>query len=171
MLRMEIAKNVTDPRFMRLFSISFPENEKIPLRNLRRTFGRGGVLRMFYDSDRFVGICYTFEANGIIFLVYLATVPELQSMGYGSEILDYMATEKKNRYMFLVLEQENGTPAEMKICRRRKEFYRRNGWKDTGCKLLSDGYYFDSMYLDNYIPEDDMISTIKYYEEVHTGAR
>lgn len=171
MLRAEIAKDVTDPRFISLYSAAFPETEKIPLRNLRRTFGRGGILRLFFDNDRYVGLCYTFEVNGVIFLVYLAVRDDLRSLGYGSEILEYMASEKKNKKMFLVVEQECGTPAEIKLKHRRKEFYRRNGWKDTGCKLLSDGYYFDSMYLDNSIPEEDLISTIKYYEEVHTGAR
>lgn len=171
MLKVTVSKRTDIPEFATLYSASFPANEKIPLGNLRRTFGRGGNLFLFHEENRFVGFCYAFEYGGNIFLVYLATEPELRGMGYGSEILDYMATYKKRKSMFLVVEKECGTPEECRLRRRRKDFYKRNGWKDTGCELLSDGVYFDSMYLDTPIPENDMIATIRYYEEIHTGER
>ena len=169
MLRSVETTDTDNSDFKCLFESSFADFEKIPFANLRRTFGKGGVLRLFYDGDRFTGLCYTFERDSTVFLVYIATLPELRGHGYGSEILGLTAEANKGKRLFLVLEKEEGTPEERKLKHRRKEFYHRNGWRDTGVDLLSDGYFFDSMYLGEYIPEDRMKATVRAYENIHNG--
>lgn len=151
-----------------LYMSSFPPEERIPYGNTMRTFGRGGDLEIFRDGGDFVGFCYSFEHEGSVFLVYIATLPELRGRGYGAKILDEMRRIKAGRDMFLVLEGTDGSPEdEMRI--RRRGFYLRNGCSDTGVRILSDDVYFDSMNVLGTNTEDSMVATVKRYEDVHNG--
>ncbi len=171
MLREVLSRDLNDPRFQRLYLTAFPEFERIPLRNLQRTFGRGGKLKFYYDSDVFVGITFTFETEDTVFFVYFAVVPEQRGKGYGTDILSMVAESKGRKRMFLVLEKVSGEGEEHRIRKARRDLYLRNGWRPAGTELLSDGYWFEAMYIDVPIPEEELLATVKYYEEVHTGER
>lgn len=155
--------------FRSLYESSFPPEEKIPYENLMRTFGRGGDLEMFYDEGSFVGFCYSFEHDGNVFLVYIATLPHLRGNGYGRQMLDMMRSIKSGRNMFLVLEEVGGTPEEAELRRRRRGFYLRNGCVDACTRLLSDDVMFDSMGVCGTNTADSMRATVEYYEDVHNG--
>ncbi len=151
-----------------LYMRSFPPEERIPYGNTLRTFGRGGDLEVFRDGGRFVGFCYTFEHAGSVFLVYIATLPELRGKGYGAAILDEIRRMKAGRNVFLVLEGTDGSPEDgMRV--RRRGFYLRNGCTDTGVRILSDDVYFDSMSVMGTNTEGSMVATVKMYEDVHNG--
>ena len=151
-----------------LYDTSFPDEERIPYGNLERTFGCGGELVTFEDGGRFVGFCYSFEHEGIVFLVYIATVPGCRGRGYGSEMLDAVRRMKEGRTVFLVLEgSDSSDPADIR--NRRREFYLRNGCKDTGFRVLSDDVYFDSMFVQGSCSERTVDAAVRYYEDVHNG--
>lgn len=171
MLREVITRDVSDPRFLQLYRGSFPDSERIPIRNIQRTFGRGGTLRFFFDSDVFVGFTFAFETEGTIFFVYLAVEPSQRGKGYGTDILSMMAESKGRKHMFLVLEKVSGEGEEYRVRKARRDLYLRNGWHPTGTDILSDGFWFESMYIDSQVTEEEMLATVKYYEEVHTGER
>ncbi len=171
MLREVLTRDLNDPRFQHLYLTAFPESERIPLRNIQRTFGRGGKLRFYFDSDEFVGFTFAFETEDTVFFVYLAVVPGHRGKGYGTDMLSMMAETKGRKRMFLVLEKVSGEGEEYRIRKARRDLYLRNGWHPTGTDLLSDGCWFESMYIDSQIPEDELLATVKYYEEVHTGER
>ena len=151
-----------------LYLGSFPPEERIPFGNTMRTFGRGGDLEVFTDDGEFVGFCYSFEHDGNVFLVYIATRPELRGKGYGAMMLDEMRRIKAGRNIFLVLEGTDGSPEDaMRI--RRKGFYLRNGCTDTGVRILSDDVYFDSMSVLGTNTEESMVRTVTMYEDIHNG--
>ena len=167
MFRAESVKEI--PECVRtLYEHSFPSEEKIPYGNLMRTFGRGGDLELFYDDDSFVGFCYSFESEGSVFLVYIATLPELRGKGYGARMLQEMRSIKEGRDMFLVLEGTDGTDAD-EIRIRRHNFYIRNGCTDTGERILSDDVYFDSMNVLGTNTFESMDRTVRLYEDIHNG--
>ena len=151
-----------------LYLRSFPPEERIPFGNTMRTFGRGGDLEIFTDDGGFVGFCYSFEYEGSVFLVYIATLPELRGRGYGARMLDEIRRIKAGKDVFLVLEGTDGSPEDaMRI--RRKGFYLRNGCTDTGVRILSDDVYFDSMNVQGSNTEESMNRTVRMYEDIHNG--
>ena len=152
-----------------LYESSFSRTEKIPIGNLNRTFGRGGILRAYYDGDLFVGFTFGFIDDGIMFLVYFATVPELRGKGYGSEILKMLREEFRDLRIFLVVEPCDPNAPDIAVRKRRQEFYRRNGCKDTGVKVLSDDEWFDTMSVRGDLSEKEMVGTIGLYEDIHNG--
>ena len=167
---MLFAESVTEiPEEVRsLYMASFPPEERIPYGNTMRTFGRGGDLEIFTDDGQFVGFCYSFESEGSVFLVYIATLPGLRGKGYGAMMLDEMRRIKAGRNMFLVLEGTDGSPEDgMRI--RRRNFYLRNGCTDTGVRILSDDVYFDSMNVLGSNTEQSMNRTVRMYEDIHNG--
>ena len=164
------AESVTEiPEEVRsLYMASFPPEERIPYGNTMRTFGRGGDLEIFTDDGKFIGFCYSFEYQNSVFLVYIATLPELRGKGYGAKMLDGMRTIKAGRDMFLVLEGTDGSSEDaMRI--RRRNFYLRNGCTDTGVRILSDNVYFDSMNVLGNNTEQSMNRTVRMYEDIHNG--
>ena len=135
MLRSIESTNFNDPRFLSIYRVSFPPEEQIPPIFLARTIGHGGHLRFYYDSDVFVGFSLTFDYDGIRFITYIAVVPELRNMGYGSDILDYIASDGTPRGMFLTAEVVEGEGDVVKQRSDRRRFYRRNGWKPSGYRI------------------------------------
>lgn len=94
MLTVRVSEDIGNPDFVELYESSFTAEEKIPLKNLARTFGNGGNLDFYYDSDVFVGFTFCFEHDKITFFVYFATCPACRNKGFGSKILEIM----KNQY-------------------------------------------------------------------------
>ena len=167
MLRADVPDGIPE-RVRSLFLESFPPEERIPFENLIRTFGRGGDLIEFLDGDEFVGFCYSFEHDGYVFLVYIATRPELRGRGYGAEMLDFIRRRKDGRRVFLVLEGTDGSPEDaMRI--RRRNFYLRNGCTETGARILSDDVYFDSLNVQGTSTPESMDRTVRIYEDIHNG--
>jgi GNAT superfamily N-acetyltransferase len=168
MLRCVESENLLDPRFLQLYDVSFPPNEKIPPVLLSRTIGKGGKMRYFYDSDLFVGFCLTFEYGGISFVVYLAVSPTLRGEGYGSDILDHVSSEENLRGMFLTAEVTEGEGDDLRQRHDRRRFYRRNGWKPTGIRV--PGKIDMEVYvLDSDIPRDDILRTRERFYDVIDG--
>ena len=164
MLRCVETDNLRDTRFLSLYDISFPANEKIPPVELRRTIGHGGRMLYFFDSDVFVGFCLTYEYDGIAFVVYLAVPPHLRGEGYGSDILDHVASERNLRGMFLTAEVTDEKAADSRQRRDRRRFYRRNGWKPTGIVITGrvdmEVYTLDS----NLQREEILLTRERFYQ-------
>ncbi len=169
MLTAREAADVTDTVFQKLYDVSFTPEEKIPLENLKRTFGKGGKLLFYYDNDTFVGFTYCFEQKNITFFVYFATCPKFRNRGYGSQILGMIKQRYSGRKLFLVVESLDEIAPDSELRSRRHRFYERNGWRNANTRLLSDGYYFDSMYLGEPVDGKEMSSAVEYYENVHNG--
>ncbi|MCQ2070191.1 MAG: GNAT family N-acetyltransferase [archaeon] len=126
-------------------------------------------MRFYFDSSEFVGFCYTFEYKTSVYLAYLAVCPELRGEGYGSEIVDMVLGEYKHHNVFLTVEKEFGNIEEMRIRHRRREFYRHNGWRDTGLVFVSEGLEFNAFYVDSMIHEEDLHETLRYFEHAQRG--
>ena len=125
MMRHVETTNLLDPRFLNLYNSAFPNIERIPPHLLARTIGHGGHMRYYYDSDVFVGFSFVFEIDDIRFITYLAVVPELRGEGYGSDILESIASDGSPRGMFLTAEVVDGEKDGMKQRYDRRRFYRR----------------------------------------------
>ncbi len=151
-----------------LYSETFPEEEKVPFRNLLRTEGRGGRMLSFSDGGAFAGFAYMFSSGDLTFLVYLAVLPECRGKGYGAQAVDIIRRSSEGR-VFSVMEKPDCGFSDPAACARRRRFYERNGCTVPGIDLVSDGYVFDAIFLGEPIPADEMQDAVCFYESVHNG--
>ena len=158
-----------DERIRRLYESSFSETEKIPLENIYRTIGRGGNLRFYRDDGRFIGFTFSFVDGDRMFLVYFATLPELRGQGYGGQILARIREDFEGVRTFLVVEPVDDSAPDREMRRRRQAFYRRNGCFDTGIQVISDDEWFDTLFVQGVLTEEEMVSTVTLYENIHNG--
>ncbi len=154
--------------FWNLYQVSFSETEKIPRENLQRAMDKGAALYTYYD-DGFVGLTYQYTSEDRVFFIYLATDPEKRNKGYGVRILDRFREINAGKRIFLVLEpcDPNAEDYDMRV--RRSRFYQRNGGIPTGIQVISDDYWFDTMFIQGELTAEEMDSTVREYEDIHNG--
>jgi len=157
------------PDFIKLYTFSFSDKEKIPLANLDRAMKKGAVLDVYYESWRFIGFTYSFIDGDKMFLIYFATESYLRGKGFGKFILEETRLKYKDKRIFLVTEPEDPEASDNDIRIRRQNFYLRNGCKKTGVKVLSDDVWFDTMFVQGELTEQEMVDTIRLYEDIHNG--
>lgn len=153
----------------RLYSATFPGQEKVPFRHLIRTFGKGGDMISFFDGETFVGFAYMFTSGDLTFLVYLAMLPESRGKGYGSQAMDLIRKFKDGNRIFSVMETPGCGFSDPEVCAKRRQFYERNGCTVPGILLRSDEYDFDSIYLGSPISAEEMQDAVERYESVHNA--
>ncbi len=96
-----------------------------------------------YDNDRFVGFCVTVLHRSMVYLFFLAITPENRSKGYGSLILSLLSDIYKS-YQFTVdfeMVEENAPNYDQRV--KRKQFYMKNGFHETGHFLTYFGVSYE----------------------------
>lgn len=124
----------------RLYLDAFPREERMPfpmmvaMSKLWNTEFWG-----FYDGETLCGLTYLAFNGKILFVMFLAVNESLRSKGYGSAILQ----EIKNRYpgkkIIITIESCDELVPDIEMRKRRKEFYLRNGFKETGYMIKLAG--------------------------------
>lgn len=96
-----------------------------------------------YDKDSFIGFCVIVRYADIAYLFFLAITPENRSKGYGSTILATLSEQYKSSRFVVDFEmiEEQAPNAEQRI--RRKDFYLRNGFRETGHFLAYFGVSYE----------------------------
>ena len=92
----------------------------------------------FYDGDTFCGFIYLAHNRNIIFVMFFAVDEKLRSKGYGSTILQEIQKKYPKKKIIISIEPCDETAPDIETRKRRKDFYLRNGYKETGymIKLL-----------------------------------
>ena len=136
-----------------LYTEAFPPVERIPLRKLIR---RGYDFEGAYEGEELVGLYCTVPGDGMTFLFYLAVRKDLRGRGYGSEILRKVCEDSSVSVVLNIEYTGEDTPEDDGKLRR-KVFYLRNGFTDSGYVLedeqgrfnvLSDGEFDAGRYSD-----------------------
>lgn len=154
------------PQVQALYESAFPENERIPIKQLldnkiKREFWA------FFDGTRrenhgekgdseiaafhtFCGFSNSISYGDITNIVYFAVVPELRSRGYGSQILQAIREKHPDSRIVVDIEVEEDSKdaEELERRNRRRKFYQRNGfnaapveyhWQGEHYRLLTAG--------------------------------
>ena len=158
-----------DDEVYSLYESSFSETEKIPIENIDRALSGDAFLNRYVEGDEFIGFTMGYVCRDMMFLVYFATKPELRGKGCGSAILNMLREEFEGYRIFLVTEPLDPGARDIDIRTRRQDFYRRNGCRDTGIRVISDNEVFDTMFVQGSLTEGEMVSVISEYEDVHNG--
>lgn len=113
-----------------LYQKSFPENEHMSLTWLFDDINKGECLG-FYQNHRLSGFAILCNHNQITNILYLAVQRDLQNQGIGTYILEYINNIKKN-LLVVDIENENSKADNFQQRIRRKQFYLKNGFLETG---------------------------------------
>lgn len=116
---------------------AFPKEEQYPFWILRFLALRKGVDYLaHYDHDMFCGISYTSGTEHMLYVLYLAVNDEIRSKGYGTKMLQHLQETSGKKEITLNIEPLDKNVANYEQRVRRMEFYRRNGFSDTGYRLV-----------------------------------
>ena len=144
----------------RLYRTAFPKIERHPVMELfsASSGGRAEFLR-FSENGKFIGLAYMIVSGSVAFLLYLAVDGRKRSMGYGSAMLKAIKKRYDGKDVVLLIESLHEECGNMDIRVRRKGFYLRNGFHDTGFLQRSCGGEA------NY----DILSTAEQFDEEAYG--
>lgn len=119
---------------------AFPRSERFAMWELHLLafWNRKIDFLAFYDNSTLVGVAYTVYTDKMAIPLYLAVDRKQRSHGYGAAILN----DLKERYhgIPLTVESEIAQPdaENFRQRQRRIEFYKRNGFSETGWYLTDD---------------------------------
>lgn len=119
---------------------SFHKNERMPfpmmvaMSKLWHTEFSG-----FYDGDTLCGLAYLAHNSKIVFVMFLAVDRTLRSKGYGSAILRKIQNEYPDKKIIISIEPCDQNAPDIELRTRRKDFYMRNGYKETGYMMKLNG--------------------------------
>ena len=139
------------PQVKTLYESAFPENERIPIKQLldnkiKREFWA------FFDKEegassaapKFCGFSNSISLGDITNIVYFAVVPELRSRGYGSQILQAIREKHPNSRIVVDIEVEEDSKdaEELERRNRRRDFYLRNGFGSSPVDYVWQGEHY-----------------------------
>lgn len=121
-----------------IFKYSFPKEERMPffmMLLLSKTQNMEFI--SFYDGDTLCGFVYMASNQNITFIIYLAVDEQLRSKGYGSCMISDIQQMYPNNKIVLYIDQpdEDALDKEQRI--KRKAFYLRNNFKESGYLVQS----------------------------------
>lgn len=113
------------------------------------------------DAGAFVGFMAVQTYGDLAYLFFLAIDPSCRSKGYGSravETLRSLYPDKKQVVDFEILDE---TANNYKQRKKRKEFYLRNGYKETGLFLSYLGVDYEVMCMNDDFDSDEFKEMMK----------
>ena len=134
-----ITKDFQDyTKFSALYRSAFPRAERIPVRFLMNR-GIGSALTACYDRETFCGFYSTLTFGDITHILFLAVDDTLRNRGYGSAFLKLISHHYPQNRIILDIETEDAAASNYKQRVRRKAFYERNGYNESGIEYCWRG--------------------------------
>ncbi len=120
-------------RFKALYRKAFPRAERIPVRLLMNR-KPDSALKACYDGDVFCGFYSTITVGDITHILFLAVDDGLRNRGYGSALLELISRRYPENRIILDIEAEDSKAGNNEQRIRRKAFYEKNGYVESGIK-------------------------------------
>ena len=138
---MEVKKvRLSSSDVKRIYFDSFPKSERMPfpmMVSMSKLWNTDFL--SFYDGDVLCGFVYLAHNSKIVFVMFLAVDKTLRSKGYGSAILQEIQNRYPNKKIIISIEPCDETAFDIEIRKRRKSFYLRNEYKETGYMIKLAG--------------------------------
>lgn len=148
---------------------AFPEAERTPYEGMLAA-GKAdcGELFAILDERKFIGFAYLLWQDEILYIYYLAVLPELRGKGYGSRILDTLKGSFPDMILVLSAEtpEDRDDASDQKV--RRIEFYKKNGFEIEGKPQSWHGIYFDTLCYGGHPTEERMK---RFFEETEKARK
>ena len=130
----EITENFEDyKKFNHLYLAAFPKEERVPVRYLMKHSGESELIAC-YDGETFCGFYSTLTFGDITHILFLAVADELRDRGYGSALLKLISQRHPHNRIILDIEAEDSAAPNHEQRVRRKAFYEKNGYTESGIR-------------------------------------
>ena len=130
---------------------AFPPEEHIPPEELiRMSQGSSMDFRALYDDTKFIGFIVAVTFKTMAYLFFLAIDSSCRSHGYGSKALSLFAEQYPGCMHVVDMEMPEDTAPNVEQRISRKNFYLRNGYKETGQYLTYRGTSFEVLCLEDH---------------------
>lgn len=120
-------------RVYRLYCASFPWTERKPFAKISRNCRRGRMeMWSIMENTDFLGFFVCAVHDGMVLIDYFAVMPSRRGKGIGAKAIKLLSSIYPEHRLFLEIEMQNpnAVNAEQRI--RRKNFYLRSGFQETG---------------------------------------
>lgn len=112
---------------------TFPPEEYIaPEEILMMSATKGHEFLALIHGDSFIGFMVVFPYRDLLYLFYLAIDPSHRSKGYGSHAIDTLKERYADRKLLVDFEMLDDDAPNREQRLRRRQFYLRNGFRETG---------------------------------------
>ena len=119
---------------------SFPKNERMPFPMMVAMSKLWNTdFWAFYDKDTLCGFIYLTHNRKIVFVMFLAVDKTIRSNGYGSAILQEIQYKYPDKKIIISIEPCDKNTPDIELRVRRKDFYLRNGYRETGYRMKLNG--------------------------------
>jgi GNAT superfamily N-acetyltransferase len=154
LVEMNKRKNDTE-KVRKLYNDAFPLNERLPFTYLanKSSKGNGSVFYLAYNDEVLSGLAYVIIYQDMVYLFYLAVVPEFRNKGTGSQILERLKDMYSGKR--IVLDIERNIEKEENIKSRRKRFYQKNGFAENQIYTKAIGVRFEALYYGGEVTENE----------------
>jgi GNAT superfamily N-acetyltransferase len=132
-LRVEPVTQVNRRKIKEIYLSSFKKEERMPfwlmliMAKMKTT-----EFLSFYDGDTLCGFVYYAGFDDLIYVLYFAVDSNLRSKGYGSQVLSEIESLNPGKKLVLSIERCDIDVHDIENRQRRKRFYLKNGYVDTG---------------------------------------
>ena len=117
----------------RIYFDAFPKKERMPFFMMVAMSKLWNTdFLSFYDGDTLCGFIYLAHTRKIVFVMFFAVDKRLRSKGIGSAILQEIQKRYPKKKIVISIEPCDETAPDIEIRKRRKDFYLRNGYRETG---------------------------------------
>lgn len=112
---------------------TFPPEEYIaPEELVRMSATKGHEFLALIHEDSFIGYIVVYPHRDLLYLLYLAIDPSCRSKGYGSHVIETLKARYADRKLVVDFEMPDDNAPNREQRLRRRQFYLRNGYKETG---------------------------------------
>ncbi|MDO5541209.1 MAG: hypothetical protein Q4F83_14280 [Eubacteriales bacterium] len=170
MLRLEkITRESKDTRKIeRLYLSAFPQNERTSLEQFWKE-KPGKEVYGIYREDCFCGFVQMLSYGDITHILYFAVEEEQRENGSGSETLMLIGRLKPGRRIIADIEAPGKTARNYRQRCRRKNFYLRNGYKQTPVKYSWQGEYYEILSWGGWVNEKEFKEFQEYCHTLEEG--
>lgn len=116
-----------------LYMDAFPAEERKPFEKMEELEAEGRMeLLALTEQEELLGLVFYLITPETAILDYFAILPEKRGMGYGGKAVAAVLERFSDRKLIFEIEQQDPAAENALERKRRKEFYLRNGLKETG---------------------------------------
>ncbi len=124
----------------RIYLDAFPPEERMPFPMMVAMSKLWNTdFLAFYDGDTLCGLAYLAHNRKLEFMMFLAVDEALRSKGYGRAILREIRNRYPEKKLIVSMEPCDPGAADLALREKRKGFYERNGYRETGYRMRLSG--------------------------------